>query len=528
MGHKFAELAFTNEVKKVQIAQRSRNSYAQMEQGEDVNYLMGEREADFIRARDSFYMASVSETNWPYVQHRGGPAGFIKVLDEKTLGIADYTGNRQYVSTGNFNNNDRVALILMDYPNRTRLKILGRVSIIPESNTDTLATLEDDEYRARIERGFIIHIDAFDWNCPKHITPRYSETEIETLIAPIVAENRKLKMNLAENVSATGKKLPLGNGSLPLTVSGIRQLTPRVRAFELRALNGELLPEINAGAHLEIPVNIHGNEVSSRHYSICSNPSRRDIYEIAVLNETEGRGGSSTIHQQFTLGQVLRCQPADNYFKLLDNNQPVVLIAGGIGITPIKAMAQTLKAKGKPFSLHYAGRSRKEMAFLDRLEREFGNKMSVYSTAENVRLKIKELIDASASDSHFYLCGPVKLIEEFKLQATQQGIASEQIHYESFSKVNNNNAKPITIQLNKSNKEIHVSKDETILDALLAADIDIPYSCQTGNCKTCAVRVTSGEPEHFDHVLTNDEKERQHLMCPCVSRAKSSQLSIDI
>ena len=207
MGHKFAEIAFTTEVKKVQSEQKSRAGYARWEKNLDFNQLLSKKEVDFIRNRDSFYMASVSETNWPYVQHRGGPEGFLKVIDEKTIGFADYSGNRQYISTGNFRNNDRVSLFLMDYPSKSRLKILGRIKTISGDNTDELSPLVSSDFSARIERGFIIHIEGFDWNCPKYITPRYTETQIKNIIEPIQKENARLKTLLAQQThNEIGKK----------------------------------------------------------------------------------------------------------------------------------------------------------------------------------------------------------------------------------------------------------------------------------------------------------------------------------
>ncbi len=186
MGHKFAEIAFTESVKQVQELQGSRDNYASMEEGEDCNNLLSEVESGFIAERDSFYMSSVSETGWPYLQHRGGPVGFMKVLDERTIGFADFGGNRQYVSTGNFLKNDRVALFFMDYPNRRRLKLLGHVRLIGTEETELLSNLKTSGYRARVERGFEIKVKAFDWNCPQHITPRYTQSQIEELMAPLI------------------------------------------------------------------------------------------------------------------------------------------------------------------------------------------------------------------------------------------------------------------------------------------------------------------------------------------------------
>lgn len=196
MGHKFAQIAFTESVREIQTEQGSRRAYDRLDEGEDRNHIIGQREAAFIGARDSFYMASVSETDWPYIQHRGGPAGFMRVLDEKTIGFADFTGNRQYVSTGNFKKNDRVALFFMDYPNCARLKLLGRVREVKLEETELLSKLEVDDYRARVERGFVIQVEAFDWNCPKYITPRFTQDDIQEFAGHLVEENKALKAEI--------------------------------------------------------------------------------------------------------------------------------------------------------------------------------------------------------------------------------------------------------------------------------------------------------------------------------------------
>jgi predicted pyridoxine 5'-phosphate oxidase superfamily flavin-nucleotide-binding protein len=195
MSHRFAEIAFTPNVKKAQEANASRHSYARLEMGEVHHDVLGPSEAAFIAERDSFYMATVGETGWPYIQHRGGPPGFVRVLDQKTIGFADFRGNRQYISVGNLEADDRVSMVLMDYPNRTRLKILGRVRLVGLDEQDILNRLSLPDYRAVVERGFVITIEAFDWNCPQHITPRFTPAEIETAVAPLrqrVAELEKM------------------------------------------------------------------------------------------------------------------------------------------------------------------------------------------------------------------------------------------------------------------------------------------------------------------------------------------------
>ncbi len=197
MGHRFAELAFTPNVRAAQERHGSRSSYARMESGETRNDRLGPSEAGFIAARDSFYMATVSETGWPYIQHRGGPEGFVRVLDERTLGFADYRGNRQYVSVGNLATNDRVSLFLMDYPNRTRLKLLGRVELVDPSDTGTLARLGVPGDRSVVERGFLVTVEAFDWNCPQHITQRFTLADIEQASAGLHRRIADLEAELA-------------------------------------------------------------------------------------------------------------------------------------------------------------------------------------------------------------------------------------------------------------------------------------------------------------------------------------------
>ena len=201
MGHKYADITFTESVRAVQEEQGSRQVYSRMEGRDVYNHLLGEKETAFIQARNSFYLASVSETGWPYVQHRGGPVGFIHVLDKKTIGFADFKGNRQYISVGNLRKDDRVSLFFMDYPGRTRLKLLGRAKLIGKDESGLLSRLEMDHYRARVERGFIINVEAFDWNCPQHITPRYTKAEVDAMadqrVKELLAENSRLRSELA-------------------------------------------------------------------------------------------------------------------------------------------------------------------------------------------------------------------------------------------------------------------------------------------------------------------------------------------
>jgi len=187
MSHRYADIAFTPTIRALQEHMGSRELYARLDTIPDKFHRFREREIDFLRQRDSFYMATVTEDGWPYIQHRGGPAGFIKVLDDQTLGFADYSGNRQYITTGNLINNARVSLFFMDYPQRKRMKLLGRAETLTLED-ERLAQLADPDYDARIERGFLIHLAAFDWNCPQHITPRYTEQDVQQRINQAVQD----------------------------------------------------------------------------------------------------------------------------------------------------------------------------------------------------------------------------------------------------------------------------------------------------------------------------------------------------
>ncbi len=201
MTHKYLSTLFTDDVKAAQAENGSRTGYARFDGPAEADELT-EAEADFIAVRDSFYMATVSENGWPYIQHRGGPAGFLKVLDAKTLAFADFRGNRQYISVGNIKHDDRVSLFLMDYPRQGRLKILGRMQAVDLADKPELAeALAMPGYRAKVERALVIKVEAFDWNCPQHITQRFTLAEIEPAVSSLRAKIAELEKKLAEKAA---------------------------------------------------------------------------------------------------------------------------------------------------------------------------------------------------------------------------------------------------------------------------------------------------------------------------------------
>jgi uncharacterized protein len=199
MSRSFAERAFTPLVKKQQEQHGSRRQYARMEEVGEAGDRLTDFEREFIAERDGFYMASTGETGWPYIQYRGGEKGFLHVLDDQTLGFADLRGNKQYITMGNLEHDDRVALFFMDYAHQLRLKILGR-AVIHESDAaaaELIARLKVPGEKTPTEHAVIVHVEAFDWNCPQHITPRYTQEELAGTLEPI---RKRMEALEAENV----------------------------------------------------------------------------------------------------------------------------------------------------------------------------------------------------------------------------------------------------------------------------------------------------------------------------------------
>lgn len=205
MAKNFAEIAFTDAVKELQEKHGSRKGYERMEKFNVIDGL-SENEMDFIEDRDSFYLASIGVKNFPYIQHRGGPKCFVKIIDKNTIGFIDFTGNKQYISVGNFATNNNVALIMMNYPARARLKIFATAEIVElKDNPELFESLDLGEYQYRPERMMVFHIEAYDWNCPQHITPRFTVDEIENALKPqlekitqLEKENQLLKQKIQD------------------------------------------------------------------------------------------------------------------------------------------------------------------------------------------------------------------------------------------------------------------------------------------------------------------------------------------
>ena len=204
MARAFADIAFTDSVKEIQVCYGSRNVYSGLAFDLDQSDRLTEFEINFLSESDSFYLGTVGENGWPYVQHRGGPKGVLQVLDDKTIAYAEFNGNQQYISLGNIHANEKVLLFVMDYPNRRRLKIWARAQLVDANiNVELIARMNNLEYPARADRAVLLSVEAIDWNCPQHITQRFSNAEIAQVLTPLLEENHMLKLQLAQALKNT-------------------------------------------------------------------------------------------------------------------------------------------------------------------------------------------------------------------------------------------------------------------------------------------------------------------------------------
>lgn len=302
-----------------------------------------------------------------------------------------------------------------------------------------------------------------------------------------------------------------------------------VVALELASANGSQLPAFAAGAHIDVEL----SEGLVRQYSLCNNPEERDRYLIAVLREPQSRGGSRAAHEQLQVGQTIRISEPRNHFPLDHEAKRTLLFAGGIGITPILCMAERLTHLGADFAMHYCARSSDKIAFGDRLR---SDPLSAHSeihlddgpTAQ--RLDLDKLLSDRDASTHLYVCGPGGFIEAVLGKARAHGWSEANLHREYFvapqSETGADN--PFTIKIASSGQTIEVASGQTALEALGAAGIDIPASCEQGVCGTCVTRILQGEPDHRDVFLTDAEHDRGDQFTPCCSRARSLVLVLDL
>lgn len=288
------------------------------------------------------------------------------------------------------------------------------------------------------------------------------------------------------------------------------------------------LPAFTAGAHIDL----HLTNGLIRSYSLLNAPHERHRYVIGVNKDPQSRGGSRYMHETLRAGDTITVTPPRNNFPLDESAPLTVFIAGGIGITPIHGMIERLCALGRPWRLHYAARTRKQAAFVDALEALHGkNGAEVHVTFDREpgarMLNIAAIAQALPEGAHIYCCGPLPMLEAF--EAATQALPPAHVHREYFAaREAAATDGGFTVQLARSGQTLEVPAGKTILDCLLGAGIEPPYSCREGVCGTCEVRVLEGMPDHRDLVLSEAERATNQRMMICCSGARSARLVLDL
>ena len=304
-----------------------------------------------------------------------------------------------------------------------------------------------------------------------------------------------------------------------------------VRRFDLEREDGTPLPEFHAGAHVDLVVHLPDRSRALRSYSIASPPGEKpEQYTVAILYEENGTGGSMFLHEMVRGGYIIEISAPKNYFELAENAESSVLIAGGIGITPILAMAHELSAAEQPFELHYVAKTVEHMAFRKAIEETFADQAKLYFDEGDPTkgIDIAGVLGAPEPSRHVYVCGPKGLIGAVRETAETLGWDEINVHFEVFTPpAPIAGDTPLEVVAAKSGITVQVPKNMTILDALEEAGVEADSDCRMGICGTCAVKVLEGEPAHRDNVLLKGEY-TDGMMCICVSRANTPRLVLDI
>lgn len=318
---------------------------------------------------------------------------------------------------------------------------------------------------------------------------------------------------------------------LKLKVARIEQATPHIKVFSLTNADGGLLPAFDAGAHLEFYLPVRPERVEKRSYSIASDPADRERYVFGVLRERESTGGSAYMHEQVSEGQVLEASGPINNFPLADAAAKHLLIAGGIGITPILSMARALAASSASYSLHYCARSAEDMAFTDEVAETGGEAAHLYYDGGDPSrgLDVDRLVARFEEGCHVYVCGPRGLIQAVQKACSAAGWPDEHVHYEFFGAAADAVAEgPLEVVLAESDVVLSVEPGRSILDAILDAGIDVDFDCKRGECGMCVAEVLEGTPIHRDVYLSGKERAAGDCMCTCVSWADSGCLVLNL
>jgi vanillate monooxygenase ferredoxin subunit len=300
-----------------------------------------------------------------------------------------------------------------------------------------------------------------------------------------------------------------------------------ILGFDLVGIDGEMLPAFSAGSHIDLML---PNGIT-RQYSLCNPPTERRRYSIAVLREPASRGGSKALHDAVHEGDTLVISPPRNHFALAHGAKRHLLLAGGIGITPILCMADRLAATGEHFDLHYCARSEERMAFRERVQ-AFSERATLHLDDGDAvqRLDFASLLAQPEPGTHLYVCGPKGFMDAVLEAARHSSWKEECLHYEFFSgaAINTDSDSEFDVRLASTGQVIAVARGTSVTEALLCAGIKVNTSCEQGVCGSCLTRVLEGTPDHRDLYLTPDEQQKNDQFTPCCSRSKSKVLVLDL
>lgn len=489
---------------------------------------LNNEQQDIIQRADSFFVSSCS----PFVSHgdddsdssqkpasrlsadashRGGLPGFIKLIEGNTLLIPDYKGNSMFNTLGNIHQYPKAGIIIPDFDNARVLQLTGQAEILWNQQDET-------NHSAGTKRFWTLKVEAWqETPITKHIDWHFQDYS---------PHNPREKTANVEGQRDANK-------AISMRVAKVVQKSPRIKLFRLIGTEASLkgkhkevpLPEFDAGAHLPVELVLADGKKVIRHYSILSSVKERDYYEIAVQREDGGRGGSLSIHERLEVSSQVLVWPPKSEFPLIRDDKHKILIAGGIGITPMLSMLRELIVQQASFEFHYTARSEADLAFKQEVFALAGNRAFFYSS-DTKRLDLEHLISHAKSQSHVYLCGPLGLINQVREITKAQHWLESRVHFESFGSASQPGDKAIELKLKKSNQVIMVDPKESILDALSQNKVAIPYDCKRGECGLCVTTFTQGEADHRDFYLSKTEQKQQ--MCVCVSRAKGDSLTLDL
>jgi ferredoxin-NADP reductase len=334
-----------------------------------------------------------------------------------------------------------------------------------------------------------------------------------------------------DTASVLNERTTPNSDVLRVRIAAAGHATSQVRTLKLVAEHGGTLPGFTAGAHIYIEVILPDGERANRSYSIASPPSNEPTsYLLGVLYEENGTGGSVFMHERARTGYVLDITKPKNFFELVEGANHSILIAGGIGITPILAMAHALTAQGQSMEIHYAARSEEDMAFRKTVEEVCGDNAHLYFDGGDPKhgVDIRAVLGTPQLSRHVYVCGPKGMIDAVRRTADELGWPEDQVHFEVFTPPEAKAGdQPIEVTIRSTGQTLTVQPGTLILDAILAAGVDSNYDCRMGICGSCAVKVLDGESDKRDSVLTTSEHVDEKLMCTCVSWASTPKIVLD-